>query len=285
MLIDSIHSMSDINDIADCTTPWKAPYANHQLKAYIEVPGSKSLSNRYLILAALGTKSVVLQGLLRSRDTDLMINALSTFGVRCESLNEDGTKLRVIPPEDGVFRVSDNAEVYCGLAGTVMRFVAALALFANKAVRFDGDKQAYARPMKPVLDGLEQLGARVKYHEEEGFLPFTITPPSVEFKINNFSEKIVQIDSSSSSQFISALLLIGSRIPGGLELKHIGDTLPSMPHIRMTMDDICKAGGSVNMTSNAMWHVKESKINLANVVTIEPDLSNAAPFLGASLIA
>ncbi|MFU0570206.1 3-phosphoshikimate 1-carboxyvinyltransferase [Gardnerella vaginalis] len=276
--------MSDINDTADCTTSWKAPYANHQLKAFIEVPGSKSLSNRYLILAAIGTKPVVLQGLLRSRDTELMINALSVFGVRSESLNNDGTKLRVIPPEDGIFRVPDNAEVYCGLAGTVMRFVTALALFADKAVRFDGDKQAYARPMKPVLDGLEQLGARVEYHGEEGFLPFTITPQANESRINDFSEKVVQIDSSSSSQFISALLLIGSRIPGGLSLKHTGSTLPSMPHIRMTMDDICKAGGIVNMTSNAIWHVKESKIALADTVTIEPDLSNAAPFLGSALI-
>ena len=277
--------MSDIADTVDCVTSWEAPYATHQLKACVEIPGSKSLSNRYLILAAIGTKPVVLQGLLRSRDTDLMIKALSTFGVKCESLNEDGTKLRVIPPKDGIFRVEDNAGVYCGLAGTVMRFVAALALFANKAVRFDGDKQAYARPMKPVLDGLEQLGARVEYQGEEGFLPFTITPPSVESRINDFSEKVVQIDSSSSSQFISALLLIGSRIPGGLSLKHTGSTLPSMPHIRMTMDDICKAGGNVNMTSNAIWHVKESKITLANAVTVEPDLSNAAPFLGAALIA
>ena len=277
--------MSDIADTVDCVTSWEAPYATHQLKACVEIPGSKSLSNRYLILAAIGTKPVVLQGLLRSRDTDLMIKALSTFGVKCESLNEDGTKLRVIPPKDGIFRVEDNAGVYCGLAGTVMRFVAALALFANKAVRFDGDKQAYARPMKPVLDGLEQLGARVEYHGEVGFLPFTITPPAVKSKINNSSEKVVQIDSSSSSQFISALLLIGSRIPGGLRLEHTGLTLPSMPHIRMTMDDICKSGGTVNMTSNAIWHVKESKITLASAVTIEPDLSNAAPFLGASLIA
>ncbi len=285
MSIDSIHSMSDINGTVDCVTSWEAPYANHKLKACVEVPGSKSLSNRYLILAAIGTKPVVLQGLLRSRDTELMINALSTFGVECESLNQDGTKLRVIPPEDGIFRVPDNAEVYCGLAGTVMRFVAALALFANKAVRFDGDKQAYARPMKPVLDGLEQLGASVEYHGEVGFLPFTITPYEVESKVNNSSEKVVRIDSSSSSQFISALLLVGSRIPGGLRLEHIGEKLPSMPHIRMTMDDICKAGGTVNMTSNAIWHVKESKITLANAVTVEPDLSNAAPFLGAALIA
>ncbi|MBF9314365.1 3-phosphoshikimate 1-carboxyvinyltransferase [Bifidobacteriaceae bacterium NR002] len=284
MSIDSIHSMSDITNTVDSVTSWEAPYANHKLKACVEVPGSKSLSNRYLILAAMGTKPVVLQGLLRSRDTELMINALSVFGVKCESLNQDGTKLRVIPPEDGIFRVQDNAEVYCGLAGTVMRFVAALALFANKAVRFDGDKQAYARPMKPVLDGLEQLGAKVEYHGEVGFLPFTITPYEVESKVNDFSEKVVRIDSSSSSQFISALLLVGSRIPGGLKLEHIGEKLPSMPHIRMTMDDICKAGGNVNMTSNAIWHVKESKITLANAVTVEPDLSNAAPFLGAALI-
>ena len=285
MSIDSIHSMSDITNTVDSVTSWEAPYANHKLKACVEVPGSKSLSNRYLILAAMGTRPVVLQGLLRSRDTELMINALSVFGVKCESLNQDGTKLRVIPPEDGIFRVQDNAEVYCGLAGTVMRFVAALALFANKAVRFDGDKQAYARPMKPVLDGLEQLGAKVEYHGEVGFLPFTITPYEAESKINDFSEKVVRIDSSSSSQFISALLLVGSRIPGGLKLEHIGEKLPSMPHIRMTMDDICKAGGNVNMTSNAIWHVKESKITLANAVTVEPDLSNAAPFLGAALIA
>ena len=284
MSIDSIHSMSDITNTVDSVTSWEAPYANHQLKSCVEVPGSKSLSNRYLILAAMGAKPVVLQGLLRSRDTELMINALSVFGVRSESLNNDGTKLRVIPPEDGVFRVPDNAEVYCGLAGTVMRFVASLALFADNSVRFDGDEQAYARPMKPVLDGLEQLGARVEYHGEVGFLPFTITPPSREILKNSF-KKIVRIDSSSSSQFISALLLVGSRIPGGLELEHIGETLPSMPHIRMTMDDICKAGGNVNMTSNAIWHVKESKITLSNAVTVEPDLSNAAPFLGAALIA
>lgn len=276
--------MSDINDTVDCATCWEAPYSNHQLKACVEVPGSKSLSNRYLILAAIGTKPVVLQGLLRSRDTELMINALSVFGVKCESLNEEGTKLRVIPPEDGNFRVEDNAEVYCGLAGTVMRFVSALALFANKPVRFDGDKQAYVRPMKPVLDALEQLGAHVEYHGETGFLPYTIIPPkSVELKTRNV-ENIVCIDSSASSQFISALLLIGSRIHNGLYIEHIGKNLPSMPHILMTIDDVKKAGGTVQMIEPISWAVLESKLVLPNTVVVEPDLSNAAPFLGAALI-
>lgn len=275
--------MSELNETMQSDF-WHAPYVSNPLNATVTLPGSKSLSNRYLILASVSTKSVVLQGLLRSRDTELMLNALSVFGVKTESLSDDGTEIRVIAPKYGVFHVKNNAEVYCGLAGTVMRFVSALALFADNSVRFDGDSQAYARPMKPVLDALEQLGAKVTYHREVGFLPFTVTPPSSEILKNSF-KKIVRIDSSASSQFISSLLLIGSRIPGGLELEHIGKTLPSMPHIRMTIDDICKAGGEVEVLQNKVWSIKYSDLTLPDIVSIEPDLSNAAPFLGAALIA
>ena len=123
---------------------WQAPSCNTPLNATVNIPGSKSLSNRYLILAALGSKPVVLKGLLRSRDTELMINALSVFGVKCDLLSRDGTTVCVIPPKNGVFSVDDCAVVNCGLAGTVMRFVTALALFANNCVKFDGDEQAYA---------------------------------------------------------------------------------------------------------------------------------------------
>lgn len=274
--------MSELNETMQSDF-WHAPYVSNPLNATVTLPGSKSLSNRYLILASVSTKSVVLQGLLRSRDTELMLNALSVFGVKTESLSDDGTKIRVIAPKDGVFHVKNNAEVYCGLAGTVMRFVSALALFADNSVRFDGDSQAYARPMKPVLDALEQLGAKVTYHREVGFLPFTVTPPSIKNLKNSF-KKIVRIDSSASSQFISSLLLIGSRIPGGLELEHIGKTLPSIPHIRMTIDDITKAGGEVEVLQNKVWSIKESDLTLPDTVCVEPDLSNAAPFLGAALI-
>ena len=110
----------------------------------------------------LGAKPVTLVGLLRSRDTELMMGALSALGVRCDIDPENDTTVTVTPPESG--RFSGNVGVYCGLAGTVMRFVPGLALFADAPVRFDGDDQAYARPMQPVLDGLEQLGARVEYH-------------------------------------------------------------------------------------------------------------------------
>ncbi|WP_029600546.1 3-phosphoshikimate 1-carboxyvinyltransferase [Gardnerella vaginalis] len=269
---------------------WQAPSCNTPLNATVNIPGSKSLSNRYLILAALGSKPVVLKGLLRSRDTELMMSALKIFGVRFEEM-ESYTSVLVIPPHGNIFDIADGSVVNCGLAGTVMRFVTALSLFANKPVRFDGDKQAYARPMKPVLDGLEQLGAHVKYHGEVGFLPFSIIPPKNfgSYEINDqqttHQNHVVRIDSSSSSQFISALLLIASRIPGGLCIEHIGSKLPSMPHIRMTMEDIRKAGGVVDMPESGVWHVKEHDLTLPDEVVVEPDLSNAAPFIGAALIA
>lgn len=156
------------------TNLWPAPLAAQPLNATVTVPGSKSLSNRYLILAALGSKPVTLIGLLRSRDTDLMMGALEALGVRCDVDSATDTTVTVTPPVSGRFH--GNVNVFCGLAGTVMRFVPGLALFADGPVNFDGDEQAYARPMKPVLDGLEQLGATVDYHGEVGRLPFTITP-------------------------------------------------------------------------------------------------------------
>ncbi|WP_418968691.1 3-phosphoshikimate 1-carboxyvinyltransferase [Alloscardovia omnicolens] len=257
--------------------PWPAPLATHPLDATVDIPGSKSLSNRYIILAALGSQPVRLEGLLRSRDTELMMTALEQLGVRCQIDEEVDTTVTVIPPSSGVF--SGHCTVYCGLAGTVMRFVPALALYADGPVTFDGDEQAYKRPMKPVLDGLEQLGARVEYLGAEGFLPFTITPPDVRSGAQEIS-----IDSSQSSQFISGLLLAASRWPDQVQITHTGDTLPSMPHIRMTMDDMCRAGAMVHYADKT-WAVPGGEIQLPSSVVVEPDLSNAAPFVCAALIA
>lgn len=129
--------MSDSN-----TTIWPAPTTRQPLDAIVEIPGSKSLSNRYLILAALGTQPVRLVGLLRSRDTELMMNALRTLGVRCDVDEQSATTVTVTPPANGRFH--GNTKVFCGLAGTVMRFVPGLAMFADGPVEFDGDEQAYA---------------------------------------------------------------------------------------------------------------------------------------------
>ncbi|MFR0577652.1 3-phosphoshikimate 1-carboxyvinyltransferase [Bifidobacterium thermophilum] len=261
--------------------PWPAPVASRPLNATVTIPGSKSLSNRFLILAALGTKPVTLRGLLRSRDTELMMDALRTLGVHCETAPNVETTVTVTPPADGHFHGSDT--VYCGLAGTVMRFVPGLVLFADGPVHFDGDEQAYQRPMGPILDGLEQLGATIAYEGETGRLPFTITPP--QYTSIDGQRRHVAIDSSSSSQFISGLLLIGSRLPGGLDLTHTGKHLPSMPHIRMTMHDVEAAGGHISMPQPGHWLVEPASLTLPAGVTVEPDLSNAAPFLGAAMIA
>lgn len=262
---------------------WQAPLAQGPLDATIAIPGSKSLSNRYLILAALSKKPTEIVGLLRSRDTELMIDALRTLGVNCEIDADDETHVTVIPPTRGGFK--GDVTIHCGLAGTVMRFVAALAIFARGPVHLDGDTQSYDRPMKPVLDGLEQLGAHVEYEGREGFLPCTIIPP-VDLDNPHGDSAHVSIDSSSSSQFISGLLLIGSLLPHGLTLHHEGASLPSMPHIRMTMEDIAYAGGSVSFDDNThTWVVNHHALDLPAEVTVEPDLSNAAPFLGAALLA
>lgn len=259
---------------------WPAPLATRPLNATVTVPGSKSLSNRYLILAALGNEPVTLVGLLRSRDTDLMMGALEALGVRCDVDTTTDTTVTVTPPSSG--RFNGNVDVFCGLAGTVMRFVPGLALLADGPVNFDGDEQAYARPMRPVLDGLKQLGAKIEYHGEIGRLPFTITPPT-ELPA---AQARVSIDSSGSSQFISGLLLIGSKLPGGLRLTHTGEKTPSLPHIRMTVVDVTGAGGAIEADESARtWTVEPRAIQLSDKVTVEPDLSNAAPFLGAALIA
>ncbi len=259
---------------------WPAPLATRPLNATVTVPGSKSLSNRYLILAALGNEPVTLVGLLRSRDTDLMMGALEALGVRCDVDTTTDTTVTVTPPSSG--RFNGNVDVFCGLAGTVMRFVPGLALLADGPVNFDGDEQAYARPMRPVLDGLKQLGVKIEYHGEVGRLPFTITPPT-ELPA---AQARVSIDSSGSSQFISGLLLIGSKLPGGLRLTHTGEKTPSLPHIRMTVVDVTGAGGAIEADESARtWTVEPRAIQLSDKVTVEPDLSNAAPFLGAALIA
>ena len=259
---------------------WPAPLATRPLNATVTVPGSKSLSNRYLILAALGNEPVTLVGLLRSRDTDLMMGALEALGVRCDVDTTTDTTVTVTPPSSG--RFNGNVDVFCGLAGTVMRFVPGLALLADGPVNFDGDEQAYARPMRPVLDGLKQLGVKIEYHGEVGRLPFTITPPT-ELPA---AQARVSIDSSGSSQFISGLLLIGSKLPGGLRLTHTGEKTPSLPHIRMTVVDVTGAGGAIEADESARtWTVEPRAIQLSDKVTVEPDLSNAAPFLGAPLIA
>lgn len=272
------------------SAPWRAPVAAGAPEAVVELPGSKSLSARALLLAALADAPTTLTGLLRSRDTELMLAALSVLGARFENLDETGTRLRVTPAplplhvqtgSDGVGRID------VGLAGTVMRFVPALAALADAPVVFDGDEAARRRPMAPLLDALADLGAEVTHLGEPGFLPFRVGPgDGARLRAEGAR---VAVDGSASSQFVSALLLLGAILPGGLEVTPTGP-VPSLTHVGMTVATLRERGIAVDGPAlgagdgERTWRVHPGRPR-GGEVAIEPDLSNAGPFLAAALVA
>ena len=275
---------------AGSAEPWRAPVAAGAPEAVVELPGSKSLSARALLLAALADAPTTLTGLLRSRDTELMLAALSVLGARFEDLDETGTQLRVTPAPlplhvqagpDGVGRID------VGLAGTVMRFVPALAALADAPVVFDGDEAARRRPMAPLLDALADLGAEVTHLGEPGFLPFRVGPGGG--ALLRAEGARVAIDGSASSQFVSALLLLGAILPGGLEVTPTGP-VPSLTHVAMTVATLRERGIAVDEPApgagdgERTWRVHPGRPR-GGQVAIEPDLSNAGPFLAAALVA
>ncbi|WP_375400014.1 3-phosphoshikimate 1-carboxyvinyltransferase [uncultured Amnibacterium sp.] len=259
---------------------WAAPRATGRLAATVALPGSKSLTNRELVLSALADDVSTLRAPLRSRDTDLMIAALQSLGTSIEagggSSEEAGDDLIVTPAA-----LAGGGEVDCGLAGTVMRFLPPIAALADGPVRFDGDARARARPMATTITSLRALGARVE-DDGAGTLPFTVDGGG------SVAGGRVVIDASESSQFVSGLLLAAARFEQGLDLEHRGTRLPSLPHIAMTL--ACLAARGVRVDTDdltepaARWTVRPGRIR-GRTVAIEPDLSNAAPFLAAALIA
>ena len=262
---------------------WPAPvsaplHGSAALDVTVDVPGSKSLTNRYLVLAALADGPVIVRGGLVSRDSDLMIAALRSLGVTIE----DGADAA----DDGAWTVNPGAlrggvTIDCGLAGTVMRFVPPLTLLAGIAgdirpVTFDGDAGARLRPMGPLVDALRSLGATVD-DEGRGTLPFTVVPPTS-------VPSSVDVDSSASSQFVTGLLLVAPRLPGGLTVRHVGEVLPSLPHIDMTCETLREAGIRVDQPDERTWIVHPGALHF-DAIRVEPDLSNAGPFMAAALVA
>ncbi len=250
-------------------TTWPAPYTPIPVCATVSVPGSKSQTNRALVLSALaaaaGNGASTVCGALRSRDTDLMIGALTSLGLRIEGT---GSKLTV----SGRLAPASGARVDCGLAGTVLRFVPPLAALSTATVVFDGDAQARVRPIAPLLDALRRLGVDV---DGEG-LPFRV------HGVGSVGGGTVAIDASASSQFVSGLLLGGASFAEGLTVQHRGATLPSAPHIAMTVAMLRLAGVDVDDSMPARWQVRPGAV-AARRWDIEPDLSNAVPFLAAAV--
>lgn len=252
---------------------WRAPASPGTLAATAALPGSKSLTNRALVLAALSQTPSRITGGLQARDTNLMVAALGDLGCRIESVTRiDGAVDWLVQPSGFVA-----ADIDCGLAGTVMRFLPPLAALASGDSRFDGDPNARTRPMSSLLAALRQAGAVIE-DGGAGTLPFTVRGSG------SLAGGRVSADFSGSSQFVSALLLAGARFDKGIEVVHVGPPVPSLPHIEMTCAALGRAGVAVEAAAGAKrWIVAPGPIYAADVV-IEPDLSNAAPFLAAALI-
>ncbi|MFI9782429.1 3-phosphoshikimate 1-carboxyvinyltransferase [Kitasatospora sp. NPDC051984] len=261
---------------------WPAPVATAAVDATVTIPGSKSATNRALVLAALADGPGWVRRPLRSRDSQLMADGLRALGVTVEETvnaasggTGGGEAWRVIPAE----RLRGPAQVDVGNAGTVMRFLPPLATLADGPVHFDGDPRSHERPQHGVIDALRTLGARIDDGGRGGF-PLTVHGTGA------LDGGPVEVDASSSSQFISALLLSGARFNNGVEIRNVGATVPSLPHIRMTVDMIRKAGGQVDAPEDGgekdIWRVTPGAL-LGRDLVVEPDLSNAAPFFAAAL--
>ncbi|AQZ68935.1 5-Enolpyruvylshikimate-3-phosphate synthase [[Actinomadura] parvosata subsp. kistnae] len=247
---------------------WPAPTATTPVTAIVPLPGSKSVTNRALLLAALADGPGVVRQALRSRDADLMVAALRALGTTLTPMRETsaGVDWQVTPGP-----IRGGAHIDVGLAGTVMRFVPPVAALADGPVSFDGDPHARKRPMGPILDALRALGARI----DNDALPFTISGP--------LAGGEVTLDASGSSQFVSGLLLAAARFEKGITIRHVGPPVPSLPHIEMTIEMLRAVGVRVDAGERDVWRVEPGPI-AARDMTVEPDLSNAAPFLAAALV-
>jgi len=248
-------------------TTWPAPHAHAAVSGTVALPGSKSLTNRLLVLAALADGPSRIVRPLRARDTELMAAALRALGARIE---DDGADWVITP---GPLR---GGPVDTGLAGTIMRFLPPVAALADGDVTFDGDEYARERPMATLIDGLRQAGADIDDHGR-GAMPFTVRGRG------SLTGGRVQIDASASSQFVSGLLLAAARFDKGIEVEHRGSgPVPSLPHIEMTLDVLRGAGVEASSPAAGVWRVVPGPVR-ARDVAVEPDLSNAAPFLAAAV--
>ena len=253
---------------------WRAPFrGNNPINAAITIPGSKSATNRALILAALAKTPSTLRKPLHSRDSALMISGLKAIG--CAITQEPNGDLQITPG-----KLFGPASVDVGNAGTVMRFLPPVAALANGLIHFDGDARSHERPVGPVIRALEELGVTIE-HGGKYSLPLTINGSAA------IKGGTLEIDASASSQFISALLLIGPVTQIGITIKDIGKTLPSLPHIEMTIAMLqtfgAKLESKVNESGRREWRVEPGELAGQDLV-IEPDLSNAAPFMAAAMI-
>lgn len=254
---------------------WRAPFRGRTpIDATVTIPGSKSVTNRALILAALANSPSHLRRPLSSRDTDLMSKGLRALGVEISSAEDANTGEVEWQINPGA--LMGPASIDVGNAGTVMRFLLPVAALAYGLVHFDGDARSHERPVGPLIKALEDLGVLID-HNARYALPLTINGSGA------LQGGEVEVDASQSSQFLSALMLAAPRMKHRLLIKQIGAHLPSQPHIEMTVQLLERFGAKVTRPSATSWQIEPGELRGVDMV-IEPDLSNAAPFMAMPMI-
>ncbi|WBB49278.1 3-phosphoshikimate 1-carboxyvinyltransferase [Verrucosispora sp. WMMA2044] len=249
--------------------PWTAPTASDPVSASLRLPGSKSMTNRALVLSALATGPSTLSRPLRARDTELMAAALRAMGAHVSIADDERWLVRP-------HRLFGPAHVDVGLAGTIMRFVPPVAGLADGQVTLDGDPHARTRPLGPLIEALRSLGVRVDT-PPAGSLPLVV------LGAGRVTGGEVVIDASASSQLVSGLLLAAPRFDRGLVVRHVGPPVPSAPHLRMTVQMLRAAGAAVDDSTPDVWAVEPGPLT-GRSWEIEPDLSGAVPFFAAAMV-
>ena len=248
---------------------WPAPHAQLPVRGVVAVPGSKSMTNRALLCAALAEGVSRVRQPLVSRDSELMQAGLTAFGAAFSSGNDGLVITGAAPP-----LTAAQPLIHVGLAGTVARFLPAVAALAAGPVRFDGDEQMRRRPIGHLLTSLRTLGVDID-DDNRGALPFTVRGTGT------VRGGQVSVDAAQSSQLVSGLLLAAPYFTAGLDLTVSGE-MPSAPHVAMTVGMMRRAGADVDV-SPGRWRVLPGSYK-ATDVDIEPDATSASYFFAAAAI-
>lgn len=249
--------------------PWTAPVAHGPVTATVALPGSKSMTARALVLAALSEGTSTLHAPLRARDTELMAGGLRALGTLVSTADDDRWLVR---PRS----LHGPAHIDVGLAGTVMRFLPPVAGLADGQISFDGDPAARRRPLRPLVEALRTAGVEVAAGESGG-LPLAV------HGTGRVTGGELTLDASASSQLVSGLLLAAPRFTRGVVVRHVGSQVPSRPHLRMTTEMLRAAGAGIDDSNPDVWVVAPGRLT-GRAWEIEPDLSGAVPFLAAALV-
>lgn len=252
------------------------PYTGAQGR--IRLPGSKSIANRALLLAALAEGTTVLRNMLDSDDTRHMCAALRQLGVQLQTRNIDGELQVEVQGLGQLFNCPQPQRLFLGNAGTAMRPLCAALAFSQGEFELTGEPRMAERPIGPLVDALEQLGAQITYQQQEGYPPLLI-------RGQGFSGHSVCIDGSLSSQFISALLMV---LPYNQEdtLVTLTGELVSLPYIELTLAMMARFGVEVERISAREFRVpSQQSYQSPQQYLIEGDASSASYFLAAAAIA